>query len=406
MPTFEYQALDSMGKKSRGSIAAESASVARRLLRHRNIHATRLRPIGEAVHARGYKFGGFFRARRRREVLEFTRQLGTMVEADIKLTEALGVLSVQAQNNKLGQIIQNIRDQVVAGETMVDGLKQYPEWFDPIYVAMVRVGEVTGNLGRTLKLLADYLAKRLRLETKIKSALTYPAFLVVVCVIVIIILMTFVVPKITNIITASGRTIPASTKLLMGVSAMFVNWWWAMLLVLALLWFLLRRGVATPRGKLIFDRLILQLPVLGKILRQNVVARFTSTLATLIRSGLPVADGLQTVAEVTGNALVTEAIRRCRERIIAGADISTPLRESKVVDPAVAHMIAVGERTGELETMLQTIADSMEENADISIQRISSVIEPCVIVVMAVIVGFIMFATLMPILEVPNLTGL
>jgi general secretion pathway protein F len=406
MPTFEYIALDAKGKQTRGSVAAESAAAARSVLRNRRVHATRLRPVSEAAHTRGLEWSRMFRARRRREVLEFTRQLGTMVEADIKLTEALGVLIAQTADSRLGQIIQNIRDQVVAGETLVDGLKQYPDWFDPIYVSMIRVGEVTGNLGRTLNLLADYLSKRLRLEAKIKSALTYPAFLVVVCVVVIIILMTFVVPKITNIITASGRSVPGITQFLIGVSSLFVNWWWALLLGFALSWYLLHRLVAMPKGRLFFDRMLLRLPVLGKILRQSVVARFTSTLATLIRSGLPIAESLETVAEVTGNSVMTEAIHRSRERIVAGADIATPLRESKVIDPAVAHMIAVGERTGELEAMLVTIAESMEENADISVQRISSVIEPCVIVIMAVVVGFIMFATLMPILEVPNLTGL
>ena len=405
MPTYEYIALDRAGKQARGNVAAESASAARRVLRERQLHATKLQPIAESSHRGGLSWGKLFKGRRRRAVLEFTRQLATMVEADVNLTDSLAVLIVQTQDKQLSQIIQNVRDQVVSGEALVDGLKEYPDWFDPIYVSMVRVGEVTGNLGRTLKLLSEYMGKRMRMEAKVKAALTYPAILVVICLLVVVVLMTFVVPRITNIITASNREIPALTQALMDFSSLLVNWWWAALLAIGMLYYLWHRALATQRGRMVFDRTMLRVPVIGEILRENVVSRFTSTLAALIRSGLPMADSLQVVADVTGNSIMTQAVRRSRERIIAGADIATPLRESKVVGPAVAHMISVGERSGELETMLMTIAESMEESADLSVQRISSVIEPVIIVVMAVVVGIITFATLMPILEVPNLAG-
>lgn len=403
MPTFEYLALDRSGRQQRGSIAAESSAAARGLLRSRQLHATKLRPVSEAARSRRLEWGQIFKARRRRRVLDFTRQMATMIEAEIKLTEALGVLIGQFGDPKFSQVIQNIRDQVIAGESLADGLKQYPEWFDPIYVSMVRVGEVTGNLGRSLRLLGDYLAKRIRLEAKVKSALVYPAFLVVICILVIIILMTFVVPRITRIIEESGRQIPQITSLLMGVSDLFIRWWWLILLGVLVGAYLVRRGLHSARGRLILDRFMLRLPVIGQIVRQSVVARFTSTLAALMRSGMPMADALKIVAQVTGNAVMTRAIDHSRERIIAGADIATPLRNSKVVDPAVAHMIAVGERSGELEGMLTTIAESMEENTDMTVQRISSVIEPCVIVIMAIVVGLIMFGTLWPILELSSI---
>ena len=403
MPTFEYIALDTGGKQKRGSIAAESSPAARRLLRTRQLHATKLRPISEAARTGRLEWRQIFKGRRRRIVLDFTRQLGTMIDAEIKLTEALGVLISQAQDNKLSQVIQNIRDQVMSGESLADGLKQYPEWFDPIYVSMVRVGEVTGNLARSLKLLGDYMGKRIRLEAKVKSALTYPAFLVVICIIVIIILMTFVVPRITRIITESGKTVPAITSFLMGTSDLLLNWWWLILIGLGGGIYLVRRSLAGKKGRIFLDRTFLKIPVIGEIIRQNIVARFTSTLAALMRSGMPMADALQVVSNVTGNAVMTQAITSSRERIIAGADIATPLRNSKVVDPATAHMIAVGERSGELESMLVTISETLEENTDITVQRISSVIEPCVIVIMAVIVAFIVFGTMWPILQLSNI---
>ena len=406
MPTFEYRALDKGGKQSRGSIAAESAAAARHLLRNRQLHATKLRPISEAARKGRWKMSRLFSGRRRRAMLEFTRQLGTMINADVKLTEALSVLVNQTSDEKLKQVIQNIRDQVTAGESMADSLKEYPLLFDSIYVAMIRVGEATGNLARSLNLLADYMAKRQRLEAKVKSALTYPAILVVICVLVTIFLMTFVVPRITRILTSSGRELPMVTEMLMDISSFMLGYWWLILIVLAVVWWLFRRVLGTNKGRMAFDRFVLKIPVTGELMRQNIVGRFTSTLASLIRSGMPMADSLQVVAEVTGNAVMAHAVRQARERIIAGADVATPLRDSKVVGPAVAHMISVGERSGELETMLVTVAESLEENADISIQRISTVIEPVIIVVMAVIIGFIILAVMMPILQVADISNL
>ena len=403
MPTYSYTALTREGKQARGNLAAESAAAARHLLRSRRLHVTDIRQVREGAQGKGFRLTHLLVGRRRREVLEFTRQLATMVDSGVKLTEALRVLSAAGANPRLGQVVQNLRDQVMAGEGLAESMRGYGEWFDPIYVAMVRVGEVTGTLGPTLKLLADYMSKRIRLDAKIKSALMYPTVLVVVCVIVVIILMTFVVPMIGRILTESGRELPAMTQVLMGVSSLFVNWWWLLLLVAGAVFYGFRRLLADSRGRLLFDRALLRLPVLGKVIRQSVVARFTSTLAALMRSGLPMAESLRVVADVTGNAVMSQAVRQARERIIAGADIATPLQKSQVVDATVGHMIAIGERAGELESMLVTIAESMEENADITVQRISSVIEPAVILVMGVVVGLIIMGTLLPILEISSI---
>ena len=406
MPTFEYKAVDNTGVQSRGSIAAESATAARRLLRNRHLHATGLRSVRDASRSGGWDFSRFFSSRRRRLVLEFTRQLATMIQADVKLTEGLGVLISQTQDQKMSQVLQNIRDQLLAGESLADGLKEYPGWFDPIYIAMVRVGEASGNLSRSLNLLVDYMSKRQKLEAKIKAALTYPAILVIICIFVTLFLMTVVVPRVTNIIVSSGRQLPGITRFLMGTSDFLLGYWWLIIIFIGVFWWCFRRILATPKGRMGFDRFVLKIPVTGELMRQSIVARFTSTLAALIRSGLPMADSLQVVAGITGNAIMTHAVRQARERIIAGADVATPLRESKVVGPAVAHMISVGERTGELESMLLSIADSIEESTDISVQKISSVIEPLVIIVMAVIVGFIIYSVMLPILQVADMSKL
>jgi general secretion pathway protein F len=406
MPTYEYVALDAGGKEQRGNVAAESASAARRQLRNRRLHASKIRPISEAARAGGIGFGRFFQARRRRDVLEFTRQVATMIEAEVKLTEALGVMISQAKGTAMAQVLQNIRDQVLAGESLADSMKEFPGWFDTIYIAMVRVGEVTGNLGRSFNLLSDYIGKRHRLESKLKSAMIYPMILVILAGVVTTFLMTFVVPKIANIIQQSGRELPTATQILINISHALTAYWWVIVGGVLLIVWLFRRSLATTRGRLAFDKATLKIPLIGELIRQGVVARFATTLAALIRSGMPVADSLQVAADVSGNEVMARAIRTSRERIISGADIATPLQESRVVGPAVAHMIAVGERTGELEKMLLTIAGSIEETTDIRIQRLSSVIEPVIIIVMAVVVGFIMVATLLPILQVTNIDNL
>ncbi len=406
MPTFEYIALDGQGRSTKGSVTAESAAAARRMLRGRQLHATTINAVSDAARAGGFDLARVFKGRRRREILEFTRQLQTMIGAEVQLTEALGVLTAQTEDKRFAQVLQNIRDAVVSGESFADGLREYPGWFDSIYVSMIRVGEMTGNLHRSLELLSGYIGKRHKLEAKVKSALAYPIFLAVTALVVVIVLMTFIVPRITNMLVQSGKPLPGITLALMNVSNFLIHYGWIVLIGFIAGVVLLRRSLQTKKGRMAFDRLALKMPVTGSFLKQSVVARFATTLAALIRSGMPMADGLQVVAEVTGNSILAQAIRNARERIIAGADIATPLRESHVVGPAVAHMISIGERTGELESMLLNIADSLEENTDIAAQRISSLIEPVIIVVMAVVVSIIMLGTLLPILRISDVAGM
>lgn len=400
MPTFEYIALDPGGKSQKGTISAESPAAARRQLRNRQLHATKVRAISDAAHAGRFELakivGG---GRRRRLVSEFTQQLATLIDANVQLTESLEVMISQKSDPKFTQILQNVRDQVLSGESLADCLKDYPGWFDPIYVAMVRVGEVTGHLGNTLKLLSGYITKRMRVEGKIKSALTYPIILIVVFLVATLVLMLFLVPRITKLLTQTGREVPALTSGVMAASQFLINYWWLILVALAAGWYGLDRLRATTKGKMMFDKFLLRLPLFGEILRQGIVARFTSTLGALVRSGLPVAEALQVVADVIGNAVMTQALHLARERIIAGADIATPLRESGVVGATVSHMISVGERTGELEGMLISVAENIEETTELRINRLTAVIEPVIILCMAVVLAVIVLATLLPVFE-------
>jgi general secretion pathway protein F len=268
-------------------------------------------------------------------------------------------------------------------------------------VAMVRVAEVTGTLGEGLKTIANFMEKRQRVESKILTAMIYPIVLVIFCFGAILILTTKVIPTIGDQIKRSGQELPWITQQLMDFSHIVTSWRGLVLLGgIAGIVFLFRRFFRTEKGAYLRDRFLLSLPVFGPLIKQRVVARFASTLSTLIGSGLAMAESLRVVAETTGNSIMRRAIQQARERILAGADIATPLRESGVIDPAIAHMVAVGEKSGELETMLKSISENLEGSTDVVIERISAAVEPLIIIIMASVVGVIAYATILPILRI------
>ena len=334
-------------------------------------------------------------------MIDFTKQMATLLNSGIKLTESLSVLTLQTSDVRFRNVLTDIRDRVVTGESFTDALKDYSDYFDVIYVSMVRVGEVTGSLGKSFATIANFMEKRQRVESKVVTAMVYPGVLILFSIVAILILTTTVIPKIAVQITRTGQELPWITKGLMNVGFVLTSWW--LLVVVAAgfgVAFGFKRFLGTQRGAYLRDKFILSLPLLGPLIKQRVVSRFASTLSTLLSSGLAMAESLRVVAEVTGNSLMKRAIQQARERILAGADIATPLRDSGVIDPAIAHMVAVGEKSGELETMLKSISENLEASTDIVIERLSAVVEPLIIIVMAVIIGVIAYATILPILEI------
>ncbi len=399
MPSFKYKGLDKAGKQVKGTIVAENAAAARKLLRNRQVHAHNVEPF---VSTR-YQGKSSVKSRNRKLVMEFTIQLATLVKAEIKLTEALDLVIAQTQNEKFKQALQGIRDQLLSGSSFAEGVRELPQYFDIVYASMIKVGEATGNLGETLDVLKRQMEKSRKLEQGFISAMIYPAILVIVCIVVITILMTVVVPKIAALLEASGKELPGMTKALIAVSSFVGNYWWAILLTVGSLYWLFCKWKATKSGRIRFDRFKIKFPVLGIFIRQAVTARFATTLAALMKSGMPMADALAIVADVTGNVIMTHAVNRARERIVGGADISTPLRESGVIDLATSHMITVGEKSGELEKMLENISSSMQEKNDVAAERIGAIIEPVIIVFMAVVVAFIFMAILIPMMDMSNI---
>jgi type II secretory pathway component PulF len=400
MPRYQYTAIAPDGKRQKGTITAESPYAARKQLRARDVHAT---GVVEIDAGRSRKGGSLFLGGRRSKtrIIEFTKQMATLLKSGIKLTEALGVLGMQVNDPRFKNALSDIRDRVITGESLTDGMRDYGDYFDVVYISMVHVGEVTGSIAESFATVAAFMEKRQRVESKIITAMVYPVVLVFFCMAAVIVLTTAVIPKIAEQIARTGQELPWVTRALMGVSHLLTSWWVLLLAgVVGLGVWLLKRFTSTPRGAYLRDKIILALPLFGPLIKQRVVARFASTLSTLLSSGLSMAESLRVVSEVTGNAIMKNAIRQARERILAGADISTPLRDSGVIDPAVAHMVGVGEKSGELEVMLGHISENLEASTDVVIERLSAAVEPVIIIVMAAIIGLIAYATILPILEV------
>jgi len=400
MPRYHYIAISANGKKLKGAVTAESPYAARKQLRVRSIHPSSVTEVSSKAEGKTALFS-IFGKRNKTQIIDFTKQMATMLTSGIKLTEALSVLTMQTSDVRFRNAICDIRDRVVTGESFTDALKDYSDYFDVIYVSMVRVGEVTGILGQSLLTISNFMEKRRRVEAKVMTAMVYPIVLIVFCLAAILILTTQVIPKIGNEIARAGRELPWITKRLMDVGYVLTSWW-LLLVIVAIVGFVwgLKRFLKTSRGAYLRDKLLLSLPLFGPLIKQRVVARFASTLSTLLGSGLAMAESLRVVAEVTANTLMKKAIKQSRERILAGADIATPLRDSGVIDPAIAHMVAVGEKSGELEKMLKSISDNLESSSDIVIERLSAAVEPLIIIVMAAVIGVIAYATILPILEV------
>jgi type II secretory pathway component PulF len=400
MPRYHYTALAADGKKVKGAITAENPYAARKQLRVRSIHPSSIEEVGE-VDEKKAVLSLIFRRGGKSKLIDFTKQLATLLNSGIKLTEALSVLTLQTSDARFKNAITDIRDRVVTGESFTDALKDYSDYFDVIYVSMVRVGEVTGTLGESISTIAGFMEKRQRVEAKVKTAMIYPVILIIFCIAAILILTTQVIPKIAEQIERTGQELPWITRQLMNISYVMTSWW--LLVVIGVLFgivWALKRFLKTKRGAYLRDKFMLSLPLFGPLIKQRVVSRFASTLSTLLSSGLSIAESLRVVSEVTGNTLMRQAVQQARERIIAGADIATPLRDSGVIAPAIAHMVAVGEKSGELEKMLKNISEDLEASSDVVIERLGAAIEPLIIIVMAAVIGIIAYATILPILEV------
>jgi general secretion pathway protein F len=398
MPRYSYIALAGGGKTVKGTVTAESPYSARKQLRARGIHATDIQQVA----AEGEVKSGLMSLlgkTKKSHIIEFTKQMSILLNSDIKLTESLSVMIEQTPDARFKNVITDIRDRVVTGESFTDALGDYTEYFDVVYISMIRVGEATGTLGKVMETISGFMEKRRRIESKIMTAMIYPLCIVTIGIGAIVFLTTYVLPKIIVQLQKTKMPLPMITKVLMAVSYFLIHYWYIVVIVIGLIVWAVRRFLKTQRGAYLRDKALLSMPIFGPLIKQRVVSRFASTLSTLLGSGLSMAESLRVVAEVTGNVIMVDAVKKARDRILSGADIATPLRESGVISPAIAHMVAIGEKSGELTKMLLNISENLESSSDIVVERLSAALEPLIIVVMAFFVGMIALAALLPILR-------
>lgn len=417
MPIFEYKAYASGGKTKTGVIDADTPRAARQKLRKDNVLVSELtelrrkgksRKIGAPIRkslvqrikqARNAQTSGPS-GRDLETVAAITRQMGTLLGAGIPMAESLKAIIDQAETRRIEQLFREIRERITQGANFGDALADYPQLFSDLYVNMVRAGEATGQVDVVLRRLADFLQSQRALQRKVMSALTYPILMVSIGLLVVAILMTMVVPKITDMLQDTGQTMPAPTKILITLSEIFKKWWWLGCLILAAFSYTFGRVYRTKKGELVIDRSLLKLPFVGDLLRKSAVARFTRTLSTLLSSGVPAVRSLEITQRVVGNRVIADATGTIKTRIMEGTDIATPLKQSGAFPAVVGYMVAVGEASGELEQMLDRIADAYDEEIEVVTERVTTILEPIMIIVLAVVVGFIVWSIVLPILQV------
>lgn len=337
------------------------------------------------------------------DLVVFSRQLATMVESGITLVQALSILSEQSENKTLASVTLQIKEDIESGSSLNEALQKHPKIFSTLYVNMVKAGETSGLLDEILDRVATYLEKSSALQRKVKSSLVYPAVVVSMAVLITGVLLIKVVPTFKGIFASLGGTLPLPTQILIAISDTLVRYFLFVVVAFGILAFLFKMYIKTPKGRYQFDYRLLKLPVFGPLLRKVVVAKFSRTLATLVKSGVPILNALDIVGKTSGNTVVEEAVSNAAKSIKEGEPIAEPLAASKVFPPMVVRMISVGEQTGQLEKMLNKIGDFYDEQVDAAVSGLTSMIEPLVIGFLGIVIGGIVVALFMPIFKITEL---
>ena len=401
MAVYAYKGIDARGKAVKGTRDADNAKALRMVLKRDGVLATEILEQSEAARktARDIDFGRLFRRVSPMDVAVATRQLSVLLRSGVPLVEALSALIDQLDHPELKAAFTDTRNQVNEGSTLADALRVHPKFFLPLYVNLVAAGEASRTLEEVLGRLAEFLDDQTRLQSKVRGALAYPLVMGVVVVLILFLMMSVVVPKVTAIFDNFNQTLPWYTTLLIWVSDIFSNYWWLLAALIGggIYWF--RRWRASEEGRRKWDLFMLEVPLFGQLLTMVAVARFARTLATLLASGVPVLTAMDITRNVLGNTELMRVVEDARESVREGEGIAKPLRQAGRFPPMVTHMIAVGERSGQLEEMLLHVADAYDQQIEVRVGAMTSILEPLLIVVMGVIVGGIAFAILMPLLR-------
>ena len=408
MPVYAYKGVTQAGRSTRGFVDAESARAARVKLKRDGVFLTDLAENAAEAAPAAQRRVSFSLDRFRRismlDVALATRQLSTLVGAGVPLVQSLSALAEQVESVRLKGVIGLVRDRVNEGSSLADAMAQAGPFSD-LYVGMVRAGEAGGALEQVLARLADYLESQVRLRNKVSAILIYPSVMLGFACVVVTVLVTVVLPQITQLLTSLHQTLPFYTRLIIGASHFARDWWWTALIAAAIAFAGWRALLRTQGGRRWFDGVKLRLPLVGRTVRLLAISRFTRTLATLLSGGLPIVRSLDIAKHVANNTVLGHAIDAASESVTGGASLAQPLRASGEFPPVVVQMVEVGERSSELEAMLEKVAQTYEDQVETSVTRLTALLEPLLILFMVGIVVTIILATLVPLLQITSSLG-
>ncbi|MEZ0391516.1 MAG: type II secretion system inner membrane protein GspF [Pseudobdellovibrionaceae bacterium] len=408
MPIFEYRGLTKDGKNTKGMVDADNLRVARIRLKKEGVFVIDIKDKKKASGANAKKKRGSTAAAKVSvgDLSLMTRQLATLIKANIQLVDALTAVSEQVENTALQEATADCKNMVNEGAPFAKSLGKYPNIFNNIYVSMVEAGEMSGTLDVILIRLAEFTEAQNELRSKVKSALTYPAVMLVVTLGMLSFLFMFVIPKMTALFEGfPDAKLPWYTEAIFAFSGLFVNYWWVGGGLVATIYFFFNTWRKTPAGKRRWDQVSLKLPLFGEVTRMVAVSRFTRTLATLLTGGVPMLNALQIVRNVVDNDILAQAIDEARSNISEGESIAGPLKKSGQFPPIVIHMVNIGEKTGDLENMLTQVADAYDFQVKNKIDALTSLIGPVVLVLMGFAIGVIVFSVMVPMFELTGNIG-
>ncbi len=399
MARFEWKGKTKSGENQRGVLVAKSRDEAMSLLKQRSIKVSSIREEGKSFKLPS--IGGGVSAK---DVSIFTRQFSVMIDAGLPLIQCLELLGGQQKNKNFSAMIQAVRGDVESGSTLSDAMRKHPKAFDTLYVNMIAAGEAGGILDQILERLSEYIEKAVRLKAQVKSALVYPAIVMLVAGVVVFIILYFVIPTFASMFANSGSELPAMTQVTISASKFVENYAIFIVIFMMLFSWAINRYYNTYHGRRVLDKILLKVPVLGVLLQKIAIARFCRTLGTLINAGVPILDGIEITARTSGNAIIEDSLMGVKKEIEEGKTIAEPLGKLSLFPQMVVSMISVGESTGALDIMLNKIADFYEDEVDVAVAALMSMLEPLLIVSLGTVIGYIVISLYLPIFQMANNT--
>ncbi|HEX4906190.1 MAG TPA: type II secretion system F family protein [Acidimicrobiales bacterium] len=401
--TFQYKVRDNQGRLLQGSLDGDSQTLVADKLRQMGYVPIAIQQESSSKLQRDLKIPGLSDRVNQKDVAVFSRQFATMINSGLSLIRALHILAEQTENKVLAEVSREVRQDVEKGASLSQALARHPKVFNRLFVAMVRAGETGGVLDSVLLQLADIIEKQVELKRKIKSAMTYPVAVLFLVLLIVTAMLIFVVPTFETLYTDLGGTLPLPTRILLGVSAFVVKWAPLIIVAEVLMVIAFRKWITSERGRAAWDAFKLKVPIFGKLVHKTVLTRFSRTFAVLLRSGVPILEALEITSETVNNSVAAAAIKETQAAVKRGESVASELNQHAIFPPMVVQMLAVGEETGQVDTMLEKVADFYDQEIEATVDALTSLLEPLLIVVMGGAVGGMVVALYMPMFQIINL---